>query len=301
MKWWFNLWESFQNILKYCPMNSSTPNDFLELVSLNERAASFSRLRANSVRYHHWHQCLEILYIEAGYGIIAVNNQQYTMRPGRLFIFPPFKLHKVMVADGQNDRYQRTIIHVDNVVIIHYLRDFPRYQAQLAQLSHRQSAAAVYDIAELHPVIDAIFNKYNDILNFDSCNPENISCLLMQLLTFLPAHNVNSEVLQSSLSAKVMQWIEDNYRGKFNLDTLALHLGLSRSYVSRRFHKETGEPINEYLLTRRIRLACELLRDSRLNVQDISAESGFSDTAYFISSFKKRIGKTPLQYRKGYA
>ncbi len=281
-------------------MNSSIPNDFLELVSLNERAASFSRLRANSLRYHHWHQCLEILYIEEGYGIIAVNNQQYTMRPGRLFIFPPFKLHKIMVADGQNDRYQRTIIHVDNVVIAHYLKDFPRHQAQLIQLSHRQSQAAVYDIADLHHVIDAIFTKYNEILNFDSCSPENISCLLIQLLTFLPTQNANSEVLESTLSAKVMQWIEVNYREKFNLDTLSQHLGLSKSYVSRRFHKETGELINEYLLTRRIRLACELLRDSRFSVQDISSESGFSDTAYFISSFKRRIGKTPLQYRKGY-
>lgn len=281
-------------------MKTSNSTAFLELVSLNERVVSFSRLCANSVRYHHWHQCLEILYIEAGYGVIVVNNQQYTMRPGRLFIFPPFKLHKVMVADGQNDVYRRTIIHVDNMVIASFLAGFPSHQAQLMQLSLRESPAAVYDIAEHNSVMDVIFTQYNNIFNTDGYSTENISCMLIQLLTFLPAKNGNHDVLTSSLSDKVMQWVENNYGDKFMLDSLALHLGLSRSYVSRRFRQETGEPIHDYLLTRRIRFACELLRDSKSSIKKISIESGFSDTTYFISSFRKRIGKTPLQYRKSY-
>jgi mannose-6-phosphate isomerase-like protein (cupin superfamily) len=54
---------------------------------------SFSRLFANTVRYHHWHQCLELLYVEEGFGVVMVDNRQYTMRPGRLFFFPP--LHSI--------------------------------------------------------------------------------------------------------------------------------------------------------------------------------------------------------------
>ncbi|TKI04317.1 helix-turn-helix domain-containing protein [Martelella alba] len=270
----------------------------LELVSLHERAVSFSRLHANSVRYHHWHQCLEILYVEEGYGIVVVNNQQYTMRPGRLFVFPPFKLHKIMVAEGQGEVYRRTIIHLDNIAIINALRGFPRCQARLKRLSQRENRAEVYDISAYHPVIDAIFEKYNTLLNFDGGNVEDIACLLIQLMTFLPEKSENSDLQDSCLSTNVMQWVEDNYSDKFTLDSLAGHLGMSRSYVSRRFRLETGEPIHEYLLTRRIRRACELLRDSGQSIADIAAASGFSDTTYFISSFKKRMGKTPLQYRK---
>lgn len=95
---------------------STDATDYLELIPLNERIVSFSRLSANSVRYHHWHQCLEILYVERGYGVIIIDNQQYTMRPGRMFIFPPFKLHKVLVEESQRELYQRTIIHLDNIV-----------------------------------------------------------------------------------------------------------------------------------------------------------------------------------------
>lgn len=76
-------------------MRDTPTSDRLELITLNDTVVSFSRLFANTVRYHHWHQCLEILYVEEGFGVAIVDNRHYTMRPGRLFFFPPFTLHKV--------------------------------------------------------------------------------------------------------------------------------------------------------------------------------------------------------------
>ncbi|MZF52214.1 AraC family transcriptional regulator, partial [Salmonella enterica subsp. enterica serovar Kentucky] len=87
-------------------MDTACEKSLLELISLNDDIVSFSRLYANSIRYHHWHQCLELLYVEEGYGVVMVDNQQYTMRPGRLFIFPPMTLHKVMVEERERERYR---------------------------------------------------------------------------------------------------------------------------------------------------------------------------------------------------
>ncbi|WP_114194713.1 AraC family transcriptional regulator [Edaphovirga cremea] len=279
-------------------MANSPTNEFLELVSLQESAISFSRLFANSVRYHHWHQCLEMLYVEVGYGVIIVDNQQYTMRPGRLFIFPPFKLHKVMVEDSQSEIYRRTIIHLDNKAVAAYLRDFPQHKAQLQRLSHRDSPAYVYDLSDIHHVIDPVFTHYGQIFSSGLYSLENIACLILNLLTFLPESNANHEVADDRLSGKVMQWIEEHYAEKFSLDALAEHLNLSKSYISRRFHQETGEMIHDYLLTYRIRYACELLRKNEMAIHDIARAVGFSVSTYFISSFKNTMGKTPLKYRK---
>lgn len=68
-------------------MRDTPTSDRLELITLNDTVVSFSRLFANTVRYHHWHQCLEILYVEEGFGVTIVDNRHYTMRPGRLFSF----------------------------------------------------------------------------------------------------------------------------------------------------------------------------------------------------------------------
>ena len=126
-------------------MTSSWNAEHLELITLNDAVASFSRLFANTVRYQHWHQCLEILYVEEGFGVVIVDNRQYTMRPGRLFFFPPFTLHKIMVDEKAQDSYRRTIIHVDQHAIATLLRHFPENHRRLQALSARGRPAFVAD------------------------------------------------------------------------------------------------------------------------------------------------------------
>lgn len=89
----------------------------LERITLDSRAISFNRLRSTSAIYYHWHQCVEFLYISSGYGIVVVDNQHYTARPGRLFIFPPFRLHKVQVDHSEKNPYHRTTMHIEQSVV----------------------------------------------------------------------------------------------------------------------------------------------------------------------------------------
>lgn len=51
---------------------------------------------------------------------------------------------------------------------------------------------------------------------------------------------------------------------------------------------------------RRLRQACELLIHTKLSVREIAEKVGFSGYAWFITRFRKHIGKSPLQYRKAY-
>ncbi len=281
-------------------MTSSWNAEHLELITLNDAVASFSRLFANTVRYQHWHQCLEILYVEEGFGVVIVDNRQYTMRPGRLFFFPPFTLHKIMVDEKAQDSYRRTIIHVDQHAIATLLRHFPENHQRLQALSARGRPAFVADLADQHAHIDHLFGLYARMSNASGLSTEQITCMLMTLFNMLPPTQEKMPEAGRSIASSVMFWIDENYRQKFSLDALAQELGKSRSYLSRRFHAETGENIHDYLNTIRLRRACELLLHSALPVSEIAAQVGFSEVTYFISSFKKGIGETPLQYRKNH-
>lgn len=281
-------------------MSDNWQAERLELITLNDAIVSFSRLFANTVRYHHWHQCLEVLYVEEGFGVVIVDNRQYTMRPGRLFFFPPFTIHKVMVDEQAQDCYRRTIIHVDNHAVLKQLRDFPHSHHRLQRLSLRGGAAVVMDAADIHPHIDHLFGCYAKLAENRSLNGEQVACLLLNLLTMLPEDNEEMPEERSGIATPVMFWLEENYRQKFSLDRLAQELGKSRSYVSRRFYVETGEHIYQNLNTIRLRKACDCLLHSTRSISDIANEVGFSDVTYFISAFKKGIGETPLQYRKNH-
>jgi len=276
-------------------MRDEPKSDYLELITLNDAVVSFSRLFANTVRYHHWHQCLEILYVEEGFGVAIVDNRHYTMRPGRLFFFPPFTLHKVMVDEQAEAIYRRTIIHLDHHAVLKTLRDFPQAQQRLQKLSRRGAPAWVADVAPCHSHIDYLFNCYPQPMN-----SESVASLLISLFAMLPADRDGAPGDSRSIASQAMIWLDEHYQHKFSLDALAQELGKSRSYVSRKFHAETGEKIHDYLNTLRLRKACECLLHSDESVRDIAARVGFSDVTWFISSFKRGIGETPLQYRKSH-
>ncbi|ELQ3994647.1 helix-turn-helix domain-containing protein [Enterobacter bugandensis] len=276
-------------------MHDAPITDRLELITLNDTVASFSRLFANTVRYHHWHQCLEILYVEEGFGVAIVDNRHYTMRPGRLFFFPPFTLHKVRVDEQAEAIYRRTIIHLDHHAVLKCLRDFPHTQQRLEKLSRRGSEAWVVDLAHCHSHVDYLFSCYPPPMS-----SESIAGLLISLFAMLPDDRTGAPGSSTGIASQVMFWLDEHYQEKFRLDALAAELGRSRSYVSRKFHAETGEKIHHYLNTLRLRKACECLLHSDASVREIAARVGFSDVTWFISAFKKGIGETPLQYRKNH-
>lgn len=276
-------------------MHDAPITDRLELITLNDTVASFSRLFANTVRYHHWHQCLEILYVEEGFGVAIVDNRHYTMRPGRLFFFPPFTLHKVRVDEQAEAIYRRTIIHLDHHAVLKCLRDFPHTQQRLEKLSRRGSEAWVVDLAHCHSHVDHLFSRYPPPMS-----SESIAGLLISLFAMLPDDRTGAPGSSSGIASQVMFWLDEHYQEKFRLDALARELGRSRSYVSRKFHAETGEKIHHYLNTLRLRKACECLLHSDASVREIAVRVGFSDVTWFISAFKKGIGETPLQYRKNH-
>ena len=270
----------------------------LELITLNDATASFSRLFANTVRYHHWHQCLEVLYVEEGFGVVIVDHKQYTMRPGRMFFFPPFTLHKIIVDEQAQDRYRRTIIHLDQYALLKGLRDFPYSRQRLHNLTQRAGQSWVVDIADIHPHIDFLFSRYEKLAGDSPLNSEQVSCLLLSLLSMLSEDHPSMSGITDGTASLVMFWLDENYMQKFSLSRLAEELGKSKSYISRRFHQETGESIVNYLNTIRLRKACEALLHSQQSVHEIARMVGFSDVTYFISAFGKGIGETPLQYRK---
>lgn len=279
-------------------MNAPLYHEHLELITLNDAIASFSRLFANTVRYHHWHQCLEVLYVEEGFGVVTVDHKQYTMRPGRMFFFPPFTLHKIMVDEQAQDCYRRTIIHLDQHAVLKVLRDFPLSQQRLQKLSARGGEAWVIDAADIHLHVDHLFSRYEQLAARKPLNTEHVACLLLTLLGLLPEEESSLADIDGGIAGQVMSWLDENYTQKFRLGALAEEVGKSKSYVSRRFHVETGESILDYLNTLRLRKACEALLHSEASVRDIARAVGFSDVTYFISAFGKGIGETPLQYRK---
>lgn len=78
----------------------------------------------------------------------------------------------------------------------------------------------------------------------------------------------------------------------------AANLGITPTHLTRCCKQTCGRSALDLLTDRRIYEACRLLRDTKVPVQDISKDLGFSSAAYFSRAFQHRIGKSPSVFRK---
>ena len=82
------------------------------------------------------------------------------------------------------------------------------------------------------------------------------------------------------------------------LESVSDHIGLSRIYFCKLFHKVEGISFNAYLKQERIDLAKKLLLTTNMKVFEISNAVGFSQAKYFGYVFKQVVGQTPLEYQQ---
>lgn len=96
---------------------------------------------------------------------------------------------------------------------------------------------------------------------------------------------------------EAITFVDRNLTLKFSLVDVCEHIKVSQSHLSRLFKKEIGLSFTDYVLERRIEEAKRLLDHSNYSLADISGILNFSTKSYFISCFKKLVGKTPTEYR----
>ena len=102
----------------------------------------------------------------------------------------------------------------------------------------------------------------------------------------------------SAVLGPAIEYIEANKGERCTMAQMAALCHLSQSYFSRLFFREFGESYSSYLLRSRIKWAKELLESTGMDINEIAALCGFSDSGHFIRNFKKIEGTTPARYRK---
>jgi AraC family transcriptional regulator len=113
-------------------------------------------------------------------------------------------------------------------------------------------------------------------------------------------HTVNSSVepLPSRILRRIRDRIEAELDTELSLASLAKESGYSRAHFLRMFRAATGVTPHQYVLERRLSAAQQLLRQSKMLLADIALKCGFSSQTYMNDVFRKRLGVTPLEYRR---
>ena len=96
--------------------------------------------------------------------------------------------------------------------------------------------------------------------------------------------------------AKILMY--ENYRRPISPEFISEAVCMSYSWFRRVFKQYTGLTPYQYILELRLRRGKELLVNTNLSSQEISFEIGFENPDYFCTAFKKKVGRTPIEFRK---
>jgi AraC-like DNA-binding protein len=96
-------------------------------------------------------------------------------------------------------------------------------------------------------------------------------------------------------------YIHENLDSPLELDTLSQVACLSKFHFIRLFKEAFGQTPRQYLISKRLSAASELLIHSSKTFHEICHEVGLKDSSSFGRLFKRSFGATPHLYRQLHA
>lgn len=137
----------------------------------------------------------------------------------------------------------------------------------------------------------------------DECSsPEQVAELHREAIMYYTDQmkTIASKNAYSKHVLMCIDYIYENIYSGVTVQDAADRLGLTPQYLSKLFKQEVGIKLSDFIMSKRISAAENMLKFSEYSPLDIGNYLNFSSHSHFISSFKKKTGMTPKQYRDSY-
>lgn len=161
----------------------------------------------------------------------------------------------------------------------------------------------IEEINKLHNLIFSLPKKKTETGYVIDIDDEGICCDI-SLSVYKILVDINRQI--SSRHTEIpfaleqsLEFIKNNFNRLITLDEIASNACLSKYYFERFFEKYMGVTVNNYIRELRLEKAKRLIDGTRMKLIDVAMEVGYSDIQALNKLFKKNLGVTPSEYRKG--
>jgi signal transduction histidine kinase/DNA-binding response OmpR family regulator/streptogramin lyase len=131
-------------------------------------------------------------------------------------------------------------------------------------------------------------------------NRSNLRTYFLNSITLKENTQKVPEEYQEMLK-KCIDIVEANiHKRDFTIKNFAIEMGMSHRTLYTKIKIISGQTLNAFIRSVRIRRAAMLMLTEEMNIAQASAEVGFEDPKYFRQQFVKLFGMTPSEYIKKY-
>ena len=117
--------------------------------------------------------------------------------------------------------------------------------------------------------------------------------------TEIEPEKIANNAMDEELIKRAISVVERNMDNvEFSTEQFAREMNMSRSNLHLKLKAITGKSAIEFIHKIRFNRACQLLKEGKYNVSEISLMVGYSTPSYFALRFKKYMGCLPTEYGK---
>lgn len=248
----------------------------------------------------HWHDELEIIYVKSGFLTVNISGENYIGKPGDAFVVSPGNLHFMGSQTGTVDYFTflfplkyiafRTDDMLDDKLIeplnSGHLMISPEIKDTVKEQCEQLAGVYAAEIDESESKITVQIKK---------------KIILLQFIHELWKKGFiveNDTTGRNTVEKEMVSYIQQNYTGKILLREFGEQFHLSEKYISRYFKDHFHITLSQYVTYLRLEHAKQMLQETDISVTEVAMQSGYQNISYFIRSFKKTYGVSPLKYRK---
>ena len=272
-------------------LNSTFKNSQLPtLVYINKQ--EFNRNKIERPLHKHDSIC-EIVLVYKGSGTYLINNERYYIKEGDVIFYNQGDLHEISSStDTEIGDYCLGITNLQKIGL--NFNQLIKPDEAIVRPSQNLFSTLKNLCEEMYTLSN--LNEHGNLASQLLCS--SFIIITSQLSSFITKQNTSTK--EMIFMSRIYNYFNTNFTEKFTLDDVAQHLGCSSSYISHLFKHNTGLTPIQYIIRRRLGLAQTLLISTDLSVTHIATKVGYENPNYFITSFTKIIGMTPLRYRHFY-
>ena len=247
----------------------------------------------------HWHDELEIIYVKSGFLTVSISGENYIGTPGDAFVVSPGNLHFMGSQAGEVDYFT----FLFPLEYISFCTDDMLDDKLLTPLKngHLMIRPRIKDAAkELCEQLAEIYMAKNDEKKLEIAVQIKTKIILLQFILEMWERGFvieNDKSGRNTIEKEMISYIQQNFMEKISLKEFGEQFHLSEKYISRYFKEHFHITLSQYITYLRLENAKQLLQDTDLSVTETAMQSGYQNVSYFIRSFKKTYGISPLKYR----
>ena len=248
----------------------------------------------------HWHDEFEIIYVRSGFLAVSISGESYIGKTGDAFVVSPGNLHLMGSQTGTVDYYT----FLFPLKYISFRTDDMLDEKLLEPLNsgHLMICPRVKDTAkELCEQLIEIYEAKKDESESKITTQVRTKIILLQFILEMWERGFvieNDKSGRNTIEKEMISYIQQNFMEKISLKEFSEQFHLSEKYISRYFKEHFHITLSQYVTYLRLEHAKQLLQDTDIPVTEIAMQSGYQNVSYFIRSFKKTYGVSPLKYRK---